>query len=122
MIDAIRERERRKAALADEISELSGALTTAVRVAGALPDLRRRMRDWRAVLAEETTQARQMLRKLLTGRLVFTARPETQEVEFAGRGDLGQLFAGVLPKLLASPTGDEQIWIAEIHRVLRLAA
>ena len=35
-----------------------------------------------------------MLRILLTGRLVFTPRPEARAVEFPGEGHFARLFAG----------------------------
>jgi len=77
-----------------------------------MPEVRRRLTDWRAILSEETGQARQMLRTLLEGRLVFTPRPEAQAVEFVGQGDFGRLFAGLAPLLqaVASPTGFEPVF------------
>jgi hypothetical protein len=61
----------------------------------ALPELHRRLTDWRAMLSDDTPIARRMLRTLLTGRLVFTPRPKADAVEFVGRGDLGRLFTGL---------------------------
>ena len=64
------------------------------------------------VLTEETTQARQMLRSLLRGRLVFTPDLERNACEFVGEGDLSAVFSGLvdLPKALASPTGFEPVF------------
>ena len=77
-----------------------------------MPEVRRRLTDWRAILSEETGQARQMLRTLLEGRLVFTPRPEAQAVEFVGQGDFGRLFAGLAPLLqaVASPRRQDDLY------------
>ena len=50
-------------------------------------------------------QARQILRKLLVDRVVFT--PRTEHYEFVGLWTLGKLVSGVvdLPQGMASPTG-----------------
>jgi len=78
---------------------------------GALPEARRRLADWRSLLSEETPQARQMLRTLLAGRIVFTPRPELPAVDFAGRGDYSGLFAGLInSEALASPGGTADGW------------
>jgi hypothetical protein len=74
-----------------------------------LPELRRRVRRYRDVLSEETTEARQMLRTLMKTRMVFTPNVEEEKVTFEARGHYGELFAGLihLPSSIgvASPTG-----------------
>ena len=60
-------------------------------------DLRARVKEWRALLGRQVPVARQIVRKLLDGRLVFTAR-EDRTYEFNGRVSLGGLLQGnVLP-------------------------
>ena len=75
-----------------------------------MSEVQRRLAEWRKVLAEETKQARQMLRMLLRGRLVFTPDLEWHACEFVGEGDLSEVFRGLvpLPTALASPTGCEE--------------
>jgi site-specific DNA recombinase len=109
VLDAIRERETRRQAIASELIGLrEDGAALADDLQAVLPEVRKRLADWRSILAEETAQARQMLRTLLTGRLVFTPHPETHAVEFRGRGDYGQVFAGLLhSQALASPAGFE---------------
>ena len=52
-----------------------------------------------------------MLRALLEGRIVFTPRPELPAVDFAGRGNYGRLFAGLIAsRALASPAGFDNGW------------
>ncbi len=57
------------------------------------------------LLAEEPTQARQMLRSLLDGRIAFTPNLEARKCVFEGRGNMDELFRGLieLPQALASP-------------------
>ena len=67
-------------------------------------DLRARLDDWRGLLRRHVPQARQILRKLLVDRVVFT--PRTDHYEFVGPWTLGKLVSGVvdLPQGMASPS------------------
>jgi len=56
-------------------------------------EIRHRLADWRAMLRREVPEAREILRNLIVGRIVFTPRPETRLYEFSGRGSLGRLLA-----------------------------
>jgi hypothetical protein len=107
VLEAIRTREERRAMFAAELAAIQReAAGASIEIEWVLPEVRRRLTDWRAILTEESTQARQMLRTLLDGRLVFTPRPEINGVEFTGHGDYGRLFAGLIgSQALASPTG-----------------
>ena len=63
------------------------------------------------MLLEESGQARQMLRRLLRGRLVFTPEPETQSVRVTGEGDVSGVFEGLFnSQALASPPGFEETY------------
>ena len=74
------------------------------------------------MLVEESTQARQMLRSLLRGRLVFTPRDDRRAVRFTGDGDLGGVFSGLIDsQALASPTGTATGGKTAFQRVLRAA-
>ena len=72
-------------------------------------DLRARLDDWRGLLRRHVPQARQILRKLLVDRVVFT--PKTDHYEFMGSWTLGKLVSGVvdLPQRMVSPTGFEPV-------------
>ena len=65
-------------------------------------ELRVRLDDWRGLLRRHVPQARQILRKLLVDRVVFT--PRTDHYEFTGSWTLGKLVSGVvdLPQRMAS--------------------
>jgi hypothetical protein len=65
-------------------------------------NLRERLTDWKGLLQRQTAEARQILRRLLLGRLVFTPREDEDGCyyEFAGQGSISTLLAGVvLPKV-----------------------
>jgi hypothetical protein len=93
-----------------------------------MSEVRRRLADWQAVLAEESTQARQMLRSLLRGRLVFTPDLEGDACDFVGEGNPSEIFKGLVtvPTALASPTGVALIGHAaklpKMRWILRIAA
>ena len=67
------------------------------------------MKEWRGVLQKRPEQGRQVLQKLILGRLVFTPQ-EDGFVAFRGTGALkGLLFDGQMTALhrVASPPGFE---------------
>ena len=85
-------------------------------------ELRVRLDDWRGLLRRHVPQARQILRKLLVDRVVFT--PKTDYYEFTGSWTLGKLVSGVvdLPQRMVSPTGLGLLWTPEIKGKARVAA
>ena len=71
-------------------------------------ELRKRLTDWRRLLGEHTPIARQMVLKLVDGRIVFTPKPEDGCYEFSGRTVLDKLLAGLIAPEMALP----QVWRA----------
>lgn len=125
LLTAVRGREERRDMLREEVAaHRSASAIGAQDLDAILPELRRRMNDWRRVLVEEPSQARQMLRALLEGRIVFTPKPEARSCVFEGRGNMDELFRGLLelPKALASPRGRAQVGALETFIEGRLAA
>jgi hypothetical protein len=61
-----------------------------------LPDLQRPLADWQGLLHQETTHARQLLRKVFTSRIVLTPqiRPDGRFDEFAVHASYGRLLSG----------------------------
>ncbi len=125
VVTAIRDRERQKATLEQKLG--------AVEQVGKLPDLNRdeleqvlrdRLDDWRGLLGRHIGQARQILRKLLVGRLVVT--PEGDHAEVTGTGTLGPFLSGVVfPKGMASPSIPSwnrlRGWLQEMDQLRRAA-
>jgi site-specific DNA recombinase len=85
---ALKEREAQRLRLSEQLAALDAARTQARQPFSAArlrKDLRRRMDDWRSLLCRQTPQARQILTKLIDGRLVFTAHPDEQLYRFRHR-------------------------------------
>jgi hypothetical protein len=83
-------------------------------------ELRARLADWRGLLQRHPREARQILRKLLLGRLTFT--PEEKDGErfyrFTGQVTLGRLLAGeilsTVSKTVVTPGGQTDRWGFEL--------
>ncbi len=113
LLDAVRERERQKQRLSRSLDDLTG-----MRQIGQVDqrrlekDLRARLANWQGLLQQHVPQARQILKRLLVGRLVFTPRTNGVErlCEFKGESPIGKILEGlVVTKPLASPTGFEPV-------------
>ncbi len=110
-LDAITAREQGRRRLPEELAGLEG-----LRQASAL-DLRQlerqvegRLADSRGLLTRHVTRARQILKKLVVGRIVF--RPVGDGAyEFTGQATVGRLLSGLVrPKAVVSPTGFEPVF------------
>ena len=66
------------------------------------------MTDWRRLLGDHTPIARQMVLKLVDGRIVFTPKPGDGCYEFSGRTVLDKLLSGLIASEMALP----QVWRA----------
>src|SRR5262249_34177530 len=82
LLEALRTRERQRADLAAEQAHLRSLQRASVGLEeGALrAQIRGWCADWRELLASEPIPARQLLRKLFVGRLVWTPRVDVQGV------------------------------------------
>ena len=96
LLDGIQAREQRRRALHTELAGLEGLRPVSAR---DLQDIQRdvegRLADWRGLLRRQVAQSRQILKKLLVGRIVFRQR-EGGVYEFSGQASLGRVLAGVL--------------------------
>ena len=99
LVTALKTREHRR----DELRRRLGALDYQRRLSDL--DVRRlakkargRLEDWQGLLGRQPEQARQILGKLLVGRITFTPREdgEGRYYQFAGQGSLGKLLTGVM--------------------------
>jgi hypothetical protein len=105
--EAIKTREQRRADLRARLEHLDGVArmpridTTAVRL-----ELNRRLNEWPALLGAEPVKARQIMRKLIEGRLVFTPDADKGMYEFKGNGSYGRLIAGIVGQNVWCPRGD----------------
>ena len=109
LLEAVKDRERQKAQLTQQLNALNGAQQVGQLDPRRLEkDLRARLADWQGLLQRHVPQARQILKKLLVGRLVFT--PNKQGCTFRGESPVDRILAGLcITKAVVSPTGFEPV-------------
>ena len=107
LVEAMRERERRREALQRRVRlgrDLERPHLARADACRVRQELREKLKDWRAMLRAHVPQARQMVRKLITDRIVFTPHKESRTYHFIVTGSLARFFNGH-PQALTSPTG-----------------
>jgi hypothetical protein len=112
LTEAMKDCERRRAQLERELHGLDElAQVRRVDVGDLTRELRDILGDWRALLAKHTPQARQILRKLLDGRLTFRPCKEhgTSYYEFTGKGVLDPILTG-MPPAIGNNSNDLKRW------------
>jgi hypothetical protein len=100
VLAALRDRERQRAALEAELAAMRG-LATAARERdprGLRAEVRGWLRDWQGLLEGEPAQARQVLRKLLVGRLVWTPERDATGTRYTYRTEVSyaRVLAGIV--------------------------
>lgn len=90
LLAALKERQAQRERCERALIELDA---TARIGRGELPrlerEIRHRLADWRAMLRREVPEAREILRNLIVGRIVFKPRPEARVDEVSGGGRSG---------------------------------
>ena len=111
LVEAIRAREQRRRTLQEEVAGLQGLRpVTALDLQQIQREVETRLADWRGLLSRQPAQSRQILKKLLVGRIVFRRR-EDGVYEFSGQASLGRILAGALvTKAGVAPTGFEPVF------------
>jgi hypothetical protein len=87
--------------------------------------LRGKLEEWRSLLRRHVPQARQVLKKLLSGPIRFTPHREGGEryYTFIAQLNLGKLLAGTACAItVASPTGTAGGWPLRVEGFSDLAA
>jgi hypothetical protein len=129
LIDALRAREAERDELRLQLAALEGRRRLASMDASRLADAaRNRLTDWQGLLNRQPEQTRQILGKLIVGRLVFTPRREGSVgyYDFAGQGSLTRLLAGVVfpndrSHSVVTPAGFDGLWTLELPGSFRAA-
>ncbi len=99
LVGALQLCEQRKTELRDRLAALANrprvSATEPSKLAG---ELRGHLEDWRGLLRRQVSQPRQILRKVLDGKLVFTPRQDERGryYEFKGTATLGHLLGGIV--------------------------
>jgi site-specific DNA recombinase len=117
LLVGLKEREERRTQLQEQLNTLEAAGQSVPITLGEVDGkLRGYLDNWRALLCKHAAQARQIVRKLVDGRLVFTPKNDAgvPYYEFRGQGNLGRLLEGaaLLPKAMVSPAGFEPAFSA----------
>jgi len=101
LLEQAKEREHRRVSLTERLAALEAAAQAGTIDSGALQaELREPLKEWRTLLRRHVAQGRQILRKLLTGRVTFTPRTDDHGTvfEFSAQGTLGRVLEGLSPK------------------------
>ena len=120
LVQAMKDRERRRDALQRDLAALDRPRNAPTGADAIRALLHERLAEWRSLLRKHAPVARQMLRKLMTDRIVFTPQPETRSYRFSIPGDLSRFFNGlVCPQGMAFPRGISDEWDVDLHGILR---
>jgi site-specific DNA recombinase len=97
LTQALKDRERRRAHLQQELAALDARDQLKSFDSPAVArELRRRVKEWRGLVQRNTPIARQVLDRLLADRIAWTPRPDEGVYEYAGRLHLDRLLAGIV--------------------------
>jgi hypothetical protein len=117
LVAALKEEGERKKALTRELEELAAVAQVASFDADSIKaDLRARVADVKGLLARRKPQARQMLRKVLSGKIELTPVEENARrgYRFTAQGTFEKLLSGAvleaLPRTVVAPTGFEPVF------------
>ena len=111
LVQAIRDQERRHQTLRAELADLDRPRVVPLSVGHLKAMLQTKADEWRGLLRKHAPIARQMVRKLVEGRIVFTPDPEARRYTFLAMGTLANFFSGIVcPQAVASPTGFEPVF------------
>lgn len=123
LVGRMKEREQAKRTIALQLAGLSDlARFEPVDSAQLRRTVEARLSDWHRLVSRHVMRARQLLRKLLVGRIRFTFDPISRTCEFAGNGVLDQLVAGIVPtQAVVSPRGIYRISYVELSGIVTAA-
>jgi site-specific DNA recombinase len=108
LVQAMRGREKRRDRLQRELRDLERPLPARQDAGLMRQTLLAKLADWRTLLRAHVPQARQMIRKRITGRVVFTPDQASRRYHFTATGTLASFFNGLVhPHAVASPAGPD---------------
>jgi hypothetical protein len=123
LLEGIQARERRRRALETELAGLAGLQPVTTRDLQQIQqDVEARLADWRGLLRRHVAQSRQILKKLLVGRIVFRQRDD-EVYEFSGQASLGRVIAGLAcTKAVVAPTGSAREAVSPLETAFEVLA
>jgi site-specific DNA recombinase len=96
VVEAIRTRERERADVLARLEHLDGLSRAPEWGDGIRSTLRARLTEWRGLLDRQPELGRQVIRKLITGRLTLVPDPAASRYTFTGQASYDALLAGVV--------------------------
>jgi hypothetical protein len=115
LVQAIREQERRQQTLRAELADLDRPRVVPLSVGHLTAMLQTKAEKWHGLLRKHAPIARQMVRKIVEGRIVFTPDRDARRYTFLATGTLASFFSGIVcPQAVASPTGVVPEWTREV--------
>jgi site-specific DNA recombinase len=96
LVAAVKARERERADVLARLEHLDGLTRAPAWGNGIRAKLRARLTEWRGLLTRQPEIARQVVRKLITGRLTLTPDREARRYTFTGQAAYDALLAGVV--------------------------
>jgi hypothetical protein len=95
-VDALKDRERQRADALARLEHLDGLSRAPEWGNGIRNTLRARLTEWHGFLGRQPEVARQILRKLLVGRLVLHPDENARTYTVQGRASYGRLLEGII--------------------------
>ncbi len=122
LVDALKARERQRADTLARLEHLDGLSRAPEWGNGIRDKLRARLVEWHGFLSRQPEIARQILRKLLVGRLVLTPNAEMRTYAVQGRASYGRLLEGIVSVVgVVPPGGSEACYTVPITAVVAAA-
>jgi site-specific DNA recombinase len=118
LVQAIREQERSQAEIRAALADLNRPRVVPLNVRELRARLRTKAEEWKALLRKHAPIARQMVRKLVDGRIVFTPDRASRRYTFLATGTLANVVSGLIcPPVVERATGIEPVseaWEASV--------
>jgi hypothetical protein len=123
LVQAIRDQKRRHQRLRAELADLERPRVVPLSVSNLKALLQTKTEEWKGLLRKHAPIARQMVRKLVEGRIVFTPDRDARRYSFLATGTLANFFSGIVcPQAVPSPTGFGRLWYWSVERDWQIAA
>ncbi len=124
LVQAIRDQERRQQTLHAELANLDRPRVVPLSVGNLKALLETKAEEWQGLLRKHAPIARQMVRKLVEGRIaLLPPNARLAATGFMATGTLANFFSGIIcPQAVASPTGTGRILKVSDHVIVVAAA
>jgi hypothetical protein len=119
LVDALRAQGARKRELRGALDSLESSAAHAIEPREIRRQLTGYLKDWRRLLRENTNQGRQVIGRLIVGRITF--EPRGDAYVYRATGTVQPMLAGLVHSM-ASPTGHLDLYQVILRGDTRRAA